>query len=321
MRWLGWGLTALVGGWAVWWWVAATAVERAAAGWFDTLRAAGWEVASDSTSVAGFPARLDLTVTGPRLFDPVQGLGWEGAFAQILTLAYRPWHVIAALPPDQILTLGPAQARLRSDRLRASVVVRPVPALPLDRLAVEGDGLALDWPGGAAAAASLRAGMRAAGTDYVTHRAAIAVEGIALAAPDVPVPATGASLRLDATLRLTAPLDRHAGAARPQVAAVDLRSARLTWGEASLTAEGSVAVDADGVFAGRIEIVATDWPTILALAVAVGLVAPEVAPTWARIADALAQGSGTPGTVSLPLTLARGRMSLGPLPLGPAPRL
>jgi hypothetical protein len=333
MRILAGALVALVAGWAVWWWFAASAIERAAGAWFATLAEAGWEVRQDGVAVAGFPARLDLTVTAPRLYDPVQGIGWEGPFAQVLTLAYQPWHVIAALPPEQTITLGPAAAQLRSDRLRASVVVQPLPALPLARLAVEGDGLELGLPAASLSVEALRAGLRGAGDGAAPHQydAAFTLSGIAplrlLPAGGLPagvpadLPPGTAAARFDAALRLTAPLDRHAAQSRPQLAAIALREARFAWGPMALTATGSIAAESSGHFAGRIEIVADDWPGLVGLATRLGLVAPALAPTWIEVGRALSAASPTPGRVVLPLVMAGGRMSLGPFPLGPAPRI
>jgi hypothetical protein len=269
----------------------------------------------------GFPARLDLTVTAPVLFDPVAGAGWSGPFAQVLTLAYRPWHVIAALPPEQVITLAGTDLRLTADRLRASVVASPSPALPLDRTAIEGEGLRLALPFGAVAVESLRAGTRANG-GAARHDVAAVLRGLAL---DVPLPPEApegtADLRLDATLTFDAPLDRHAGAARPALRAVTLHAIRLDWGPLAATASGTVEADAAGFAAGRIELALDDWPRALALAVAAGLIDPGVAPTWAAIARGFADAAGTPGRVALPLTFAGGRTSLGPLPIGLAPRL
>jgi hypothetical protein len=63
----------------------------------------------------------------------------------------------------------------------------------------------------------------------------------------------------------------------------------------------------------------TNWNRLPAVLVAAGLVTPEVAPTVARGMQALAAQTEDPTVLSLTLTLADGRMSFGPFPLGPAP--
>jgi hypothetical protein len=128
-------------------------------------------------------------------------------------------------------------------------------------------------------------------------------------------------VRLRAFAGLSAPLDRFAGQTRPGLTALELREASLRWGALTVSARGQVAADAEGLAEGRIDIRIAPWPLALEAAVAAGLIRPELAPTWAEIARRLAEGSADPDRLDLPLTLARGRAALGPLPLGPAPRL
>lgn len=322
MRWLIGGLTVLVAVWAAWWWVAARGLERGVSAWFDGQAAAGMEARLASASVIGFPARLDLTVTGPELTDPASGWGWQAPFAQVLTLAYKPWHVIAALPPDQTIRTPAGDWRLASSRLRASVVAAPSAALPLERIAVEGDGLRLDTGGAVLSAEALRAGTRRDAADPLRHAVAAVLTGIVLPGPLPPeAPEGTADLRLEAHLTFTAPLDRHAGATQPGLAAVEIADARFAWGPLALAASGQVARDAAGFAEGRVTLTVEDWPRALALAVAAGLVDPGVAPTLGNVARALSDAAGTPGRAALPVTFRGGRTLIGPVPVGPAPRL
>jgi hypothetical protein len=59
---------------------------------------------------------------------------------------------------------------------------------------------------------------------------------------------------------------------------------------------------------------------VLRLGVALGLIRPETAPTVERAGESLARIGGNAEVLTLPLVFAGGRMSLGPIPLGPAPR-
>ncbi len=322
MRWLIGGLTAVVAVWGTWWWVAARGLERGAVAWFDGQAAAGLDARLADASVIGFPARLDLTVTGPELADPTSGWGWTAPFAQLLTLAYKPWHVIVALPPDQTIRTPAGDWRLASSRLRASVVAAPSPALPLERIAVEGDGLRLDAGGAVLSAEALRAGTRRDAADPLRHAVAAALTGIVLPGPQPPeAPEGTAALRIDAALTFTAPLDRHAGAAPPGLAAVEVADARFAWGPLAMAATGRVARDAAGFAEGRLTLTVADWPRALALAVAAGLVDPGVAPTLGNAAQALSDAAGTPGRAALPVTFRGGRTLIGPVPVGAAPRL
>ncbi|NUB44434.1 DUF2125 domain-containing protein [Fertoebacter nigrum] len=310
---------------AGYWFVGSRALERGAEAWFQQQAAAGFIAERESLSVQGFPSRFDLTVNGLRLADPATGIGWEAPFVQVFSLSYKPWHVIAAFAPQQIVRTPSDDVTLDAAKLQASVIVTPGPALALDRVALAGEGLrATSSIGWSLAADSARfATRRLDGTDNA-HDIGIEATNIS---PDASLlTALGAAslpgqidlARLTATASFSAPLDRHAGATRPQLLALEIGEGLLRWGDLGLFARGSLVADAQGQAEGRVEFRLDNWPKAVDLAVALGLMTPEVAPTWRNALTLLAAGGNT---VEVPLTFAQGRMSLGPLPIGPAPRL
>jgi hypothetical protein len=305
-------------------WVAArTGAERGALAVAEGLRAEGWDVAYDDLSVRGYPSRVDTTVTGLRLANGAAG--WQAPFVQVFALAWRPTEVIAVWPPEQVVTLPGQELTIASDGLRASASIAASTALALDQVTVESGPLTVvsstGWATGAdrALAAFRQAGPGPADYDLF-------IEATTLALPD-PLrvvldpggqrPAALALLRLDAMVTLAQPLDRFA-TGPAQVQALTLRQLALDWGDAGVTGAGSLTVGQDGTPEGRITLTLRNWRALIAVAVAAGVVSPEVAPTWENMGAAL---SGGGDTLDLPVTFADGNMSLGPLPLGPAPRL
>lgn len=326
MRRLLWAVLIAAAGWSGLWVAGARVLDRAV---MDALAQAAPRLAARSHSVAGFPNRFDLTLTEPRLTDPIGGVAWSAPFLQIFALSYRPWHSIFALPPEQRLTWPDGGLTLRAGKLQASLVLRPLSALPLDRLTMVGERLELR-PDGATGAtvASVHLGTRPDPGDAHAHEIGLAVRGIAPdpaalallpAGTDLP-PATE-TLHLDAVVGFTAPLDRFAPQSRPAVTRIDVRALSFSWGDIVLAGEGSLVPDQDGLAEGRIALRLDHWRKAIDAAVAVGALRREIAPTWAEFARRLAETGGNPDRLELPLIFARGRMSLGPIPLGPAPRL
>jgi hypothetical protein len=325
MRALLWVTVLLVALWSGYWFVGKGAVERAATGFFETAPAQGLEAAHEGLVVRGFPNRFDLTVTEPRLADPATGLAWEAPFFQILSLSYRPWHVIAAFPPQQRLTVQGQALTLDSGKLQASVVVSPNTRLTLDRTTLVGDALALSsaTAGWTIHAQELRLASRSVADTGLRHQLGLEAkdlrpdQGMMSLLPGLP--GLIDSLRIDAELGLTAPIDRFAGQARPEIIDLALREARLIWGGLDLTARGEIALS-DGVPEGRVDITLRGWRLLVPMLVASGILRAELAPTVERMLETLALQSGSAEDLALPLILAGGQMRLGPLPLGPAPR-
>lgn len=82
------GLAVLLGGYTVYWLIAAGAVGERIDAWADEHRRAGYEIAFAARDVGGFPFRFELQITGPSVTNVLEGWHWE---AESLTLSARPW--------------------------------------------------------------------------------------------------------------------------------------------------------------------------------------------------------------------------------------
>lgn len=318
LLWVTCGVAALWGGY----WVAGSrAALSGAEAWLAQSGAA-----YDTAEIAGFPNRFDLTVTGLQMADPDTGITWAAPFAQVFAMTWKPWHLIAALPNEQTLALPDQTLDLGSTRMMGSLLLVPGPDLALNEVVVEGEGLRVASSAGwVLAAEKLVGSTRADGAHANSHRLGLSVSGFApdpaliqaLAATGLP--ATLSDIHLDATVTLSAPLDRHASTTNPRLRAVDLRQARLVWGTLKLFATGEMAADAAGFAAGKVDLRVEGWRALPPLLAALGLIAPDFAPTLERGLQIMAQSGGDADVVSLALTAKDGRLSLGPFPLGPAP--
>jgi hypothetical protein len=141
MRALLWVVVAAAVTWGGYWFAGARALETAAQTWFRTQTDAGLVAEHSALSVSGFPNRFDLTVTDLRLANPETGYGWTAPFVQILSLSYRPWHIIAAFAKQQQVQTPWQDLSVASDKLQGSVVFVPGTNLALDRLTVAGNGM------------------------------------------------------------------------------------------------------------------------------------------------------------------------------------
>lgn len=326
MRVLLWVTLALGVIWGGYWVVGSRAIEQGVVAWFEGSAAQGMEASAEDVSVQGFPNRFDLTVTRPRLSDPATGLGWTAPFAQVFAMTWKPWHVIAVLPPDQEIVLPGQRIGVTAEGMRASVRLTPSADLTFAETVLETRALRLTsdagWTASLGSAVLAMARDAAEPRDYRLGAEVLDLRpdpAFARALPDLGEVMT--RLHLDATLQLTAPLDRRAGETQPQPAGLVLRDLTLDWGALKLAAQGTLAPGADGRAEGQIDIEIAGWRNLPPLAAALGLIRPEMVQGLTGALEGLAKSSGDPETLSLPLKMTGGRMVLGPLPLGPAPLL
>ena len=325
MRGLLWLVLAAAALWSGYWVVGSRALEQGAETWFEDQAALGIIAERESLAVRGYPNRFDLTVNGIRILDPATGYGWTAPFAQIFALSYRPNHVIAALPPEQVILTPSQEVTLLSDKLQASAVLQPGATVGLNRLTVIGEGIGLQSSlGWQAQARTMRFATKTLGEDGLEHEigfeALDVVPDPSLSALLPDMPGAVSKLRLDAVVGI-APGDPLAPDAPPVVSGIDLKEALVTWGDLGLFGKGRIAANSDGLTEGRIDFRLTNWRKLVPLLVASGAVSAEALPTWENALAMLASQSGDPEVLELPLTMRAGRMSLGPIPLGPAPAL
>ncbi len=285
----------------------------------NDAKAAG-QIDYAGVSLKGFPSRFDVTVDAPSLTSPDGRLAWSAPFLQVMALSYRPTHVIAVWPHEQTVDVAGDTIAVTTVDMRASATVGATTALPLDHSTLEvKEGALASGAGWSARFADALFATRAAGADGTRHDLWLSVGGLDPVRSCGAVP--GLDLKGDATAGFSAPLDRFAAQAGARVTDLSLKTLTVTMGTAQLTAAGDLTIGASRMPEGRILISVKDWTAFLNAAVAAGLIAPEVAPTWAEGLTRYAALSGDPKVLELPLVFQSGMMSLGPFPLGPAPAL
>lgn len=329
MRWLLGLVTGLFVLWSGYWVVGSRAALNAVQDWVANAPSQGMNIKTGDITLRGYPNRFDLTLASPEYADAVSGWSWSAPFVQVLALSYQPWKAIVALPNAQTVSRPGESIGITSDRLRASISVFPQAALGLENIIMEGDTVALTsdlgWTGSAQRAV---AALRQVEGLPASYEFGLQVDGLQPDADFVNALAAGSdlpgvmdSVTADVIIALTVPLDRNAAKVRPQVDGVEVKTVLLVWGPLKLQAEGSLLPDDQGLASGRIDIRVTNWKNLVPLMVASGAVKPELSQTAGNMLAALAAQSPDPDVLALPLTLADGWMTLGPFPLGPAPRL
>lgn len=315
--------------WAGYWFVGSRALDRTVEGWFAAQTGDPLQAEHSGVEVTGFPNRFDLNIVEPRISDAEAGLGWSAPFVQVFSMTWKPWHIIASFPQEQVVTVAGQDLVVTSTQLQASVVMVPGTDLTLDRTTFVADGLAFGAAGGwEVSATSARFATRRTPDDAGAHEIGLEINTLTppsafrMALQDQSdLPEQIDQLRLDVRAELSAPIDRHLAETQPQVEAVVVKELSLIWGDLRISGKGEVVPTSDGVADGRIDIRVDSWRQLVPVLVAAGIITPQVTETVTRAMELLAQQDGTPDVLDVPLVFQNGRMSLGPIPLGPAPML
>lgn len=322
-------LSLAVALWSGYWYVASSAKFRVIDGWLAERRAAGWVAEYADFRVRGYPSRFDSRFRDLRLRAPRSGLGWEAPEFKIIALTYRPNHIVAAFADAQKLFLRGETVDVTSRDMFASVVFEPDTKLAVSRIRLSAEALHLAGGSGwrAGAESILLATRQNTGTAFA-HDMVLDAKGVTptrairrVLDPTGNLPEAIDRLLIDLTLGFTRPWDRVAiETGAPEVTFIDLSRVTLAWGPLGLKATGRLDVAPSGIISGKVELELLQWRELLSLLSRAGLIDSATARRIEQGLALLTAGAEDPDSLKVPLLLAEGRMSLGPVALGPAPR-
>ena len=298
------------------------------------------DLTADSVQPLRAPPALGVTVEAPRIGSGAQGIGAERA--QVLVNPLSPLTLRLDLPEALTLTLGGHDHALTGQDIDGVLAFSPLHGRTVKRAEMRGSDLALDGQP-LARAADLRVelnrlGFGAPRAARAAYRVSASLDEVTPQALSPLVPTLAGlggaiSVQGGAVLWLDAPV-RPDSARMPMVIGAQTEGIDLLLGGQALRVIGRIAPDAAGLAEGQVALYARDAGAVLDVLAAAGLLPtgarPLVEAGLSRLARAdieapSDQGPAMPppaeGELRLLLTMADGRMSIGPVPIGPAPML
>lgn len=324
--WIGLILCLLFG---AWWGAAAWGMRSGLIGWFDARRGEGWQAEMSAPRMGGFPARVSAELGDLALTDPATGLSIAADTLGLSVRTLWPGDARVTLPATPIRFATPiAAATLTMAEGQMAMALAPGRQLALDALGWTSGPWAIASKAGKVlgaegltltktrdADASYRYVIEAAGFtpgDGIRQRLGVAAD----------VPLAFDTLALDAEVTYDRPWDLRAlEERRPQPQQITLKLAEARWGDLRLRLSADVTVDTAGQATGTVNVQAQNWPVMLDLAVAGGLLPEALRAQAEGILARLAAFGGNPTALDLQLNLADGFMAVGIFPVGKIPPL
>jgi hypothetical protein len=315
--------------WAAYWFFGSYGLKSEINTWLTDRQEDGWQVEYSNLKVRGFPNRFDTTLSDIQLTDPDTGISWAAPFVQFLSLSYKPNHVIAVWPMSQTFSTPYQKIEVSSAEMKASAVLSPDHEMKLLRGTLIANDLALKstsgWDIGVSSiSTSIRQLELPESYEFSTSINSLEPSETLRKwlGETRNLPAKINNITLDFTTELTRTLDRTTiEDARPQIKTLDLTRASASWGELLIRASGKLTVGIDGNLNGELELNAKHWKEMLQLAVSAGAISSEIAAAAELGLSFMARLNGSDQALDTTLTFRDGRIFLGPIPLGTAPKL
>ncbi|AXT28327.1 DUF2125 domain-containing protein [Ruegeria sp. AD91A] len=316
--------------WSAYWFVAGYGLRSAITGWFDQQEARGWQADFSDVATAGYPTHHMTRLNNPALADPVNGTAWSADWIEFKSPAIWPGRqVLRFADTPQRLSYFDQTSTIVADELLAELQLQPGVSLVPEKMALTAGAWSVTENTTKLASGdtlSLMMEQTPVSEAYaITARADGFTPGEKLRAlmhSANSLPQSFETLELDMVTTFDKVWDRSAlEDSRPQPVAIDLRLVEIKWGELRLFATGDLDVDAQGIPTGEIAVKAENWRDMIAMANAAGALPDQAVNPVTRALNFLAGLGGNPNALDLQLNFRDGFVALGPLPLGPAPRL
>lgn len=316
--------------WSAYWFIAGYGLRNAITGWFDAQQARGWQADFSDVETAGYPAHHVTRLNNPALADPATGTAWSADWIEFQSPAIWPGRqVLRFAETPQRLSYFDQTATIEADELQAELQLQPGVALVLEKMALTAGSWLITEDGDALAGGDTLGLVMEQTTVPEAYAITAQIDGFApgddlrdLMQSAASLPQRLERLELDMLTTFDKPWDRTAlEESRPQPVALDLNLAEVKWGELRLFAAGELDIDARGIPTGEIAIKAENWRDMIAMANAAGALPDQAVDPVTRALNFMAGLGGNPNALDLQLNFRDGFVALGPLPLGPAPRL
>jgi hypothetical protein len=330
MRKVTWGLLGLAIVYSGYWFVAARISEHGVKTWFEARVAEGWQSEYETLKTRGYPLTLETTLTDVAIADPATGLAYQTPSIAFKSRSVTPTRLHAELAQDARLSTPFQHIDIANASANGTLFVEVGPALTVHRATFGVDELVVKSTlGWGFSLDDATATVQRLEDSPLTHDIQMTLTDLAPSAsmmkrlnPNGILSDQFDALTVDASVTFDKDWDITAlEGPRPQPTHVLLRNMAAKWGALNLRIAGEFDVDANGLPNGKIALKATNWREMLTLATAAGVIPQNFENLALRGGEMLAGMSGNANTIDAELTLSRGNISLGFLPLGPAPRI
>lgn len=310
--------------WSGYWATAAYAFEQGVHLAVREARKSGVSARFQEISVRGYPTQFEMGVSDISV-GVENTLTWETQKAVLHTASFKPNEISLDLSETHQINGSFGATTIVTKQAKLSVLFRPSWLIPLGKIALQAEDMAIDHADGFKAnLGSIFAIVTSYADPNEAYNLAAELENISLGNlwPHLP-PAYQSvqAFRLNSDVLFDAAWDRTAmSRGVPALQKIVLNEIRFDFGDANISATGQLTHEPSFGPTGQINLSVQGWQSLFELAKSLGYVAPNLEDMFFTLLTDLTAQTGSSDTITLPLTLQNGRVSYGALTFGTLPK-
>lgn len=324
-------LVVAAAGWTAWWFQLAGNVRDGIGRWAEARRADGWRVSFAAIEIDGFPGTMHVRLTDPHIVRP-DGLDWQAPTVTGALSPLTPQRVRIEAPGRHAVVLpGREPLALQVDAGRATAELVIDDGGRLDAVQAVLEAVTAAAPGGERLSAEqVRADLTRSIAADAAHSASTAAFELSARGVELPPGATPVLDRRVTAATVRGRLQGEVppgdlvpalGAWRDDGGTVEIDRLTLDWRPLSLTAEGTLALDAEMQPMMAMTASIRGFLELVDALTRQGMVKAKDAQTAKLVLGLMAKAppEGGPPALQVPVTVQEGKLSVGPAVLGKVP--
>jgi len=327
MRKLIWIISTIFVLWSGYWVIGAYKTEKTLLETLEKYKTLGWTIQFTKLKVRGFPNRFDITIENLNIISPEGNIGWFAPYFQILSLSYKPNHLIAIWPKEHELKIANNLVSFRNKKMQSSLIFKDLMFSEIDQIVLTAEDLQLlSSEKIVFNTNALNVALREDQLFDGAYEIGISAKNFFLPSftsmnsdPLGTTPLTlGLSVKVHLNRKSNFSANKHQNL---RLNEININQADLTSNLLAVKLKGNIDLNQTGTPSGHIDIQIENLRELILLASNIKLLASYDLEEIIKGLDFISKLSGEPKSLEFNIKIKEGKMFIGPIPVGQIPNI
>jgi hypothetical protein len=327
MRKLIWIISVIFALWSGYWVIGAYKTEKTLLETLEKYKTLGWAIDFSKLKVRGFPNRFDTTIENLNIISPEDNIGWSTPYFQILSLSYKPNHLIAIWPKEHELKIANNILSIRNKKMQSSLIFKDLLFSEIDRIVLTTEDLQLlSSEKVILNTNALNIALRQDQLFDDAYEIGVSVKNFFLPSftnvhsdtLNITPLTLGLSVKIHLSKKTNFSANSYQGL---RLTEININQADLSSNLFAVMLKGNIDINQTGTPSGRIDIQIENLRELMLQAININLLASYDLDEIIKGLNFISKLSGDPKSLEFSIKIQEGKMFIGPIPVGQIPNI